>query len=552
MAITVREAMRIGGLARCRVAAGERGLDRAIDSITVMEVPDVVQWLKGSVLLLTSLYPIKDDEAAIAQLVEQLHTVNSAALAIKTKQYVQEIPQAIIEAGNRLQLPVIEIDPEVSYLEIMTPLMQLILKNDEAGAGQLDSFFKWITELAMAGKGIAAVIEAVERMTVNTITVGSDLSMLELDKGLKPAPLTYAQKNELQAAKRPIRMQRLLNGSPTPCIVTPLLINEELAGDMTCWQTHRQFNERDFIVLERTMVLIALEFLKWLTKADVEQNYKDHLLSEVLLGQVHDQKAALEKGRAFGWDLSESYDVLCIESQERESSKRGTTGALHGADRPEWKRRLLLSVQSFLRVEPSAAIAIWLKDAIVILRPRNEPLSEARDASSKPIRTWAAAVCRHLTDVYEDMTFTAGIGRSHPGFDGIHSGYTEAVQAIRLGKPAAVQGCIHFEDLGVYRILTPFPDKAVLEQLYAETVGRLADYDAVHHSNLVMTLAAYFAQNCSLSGTAEKLFIHVNTMKYRLQKIEQLTDGGIHNAERRLLLHIGLKLHQMKQAGIDS
>lgn len=72
MGVTIREAMQVGGLLRCKVVAGESALDKEIQYITVMEVPDVIQWLKGNELLLTSLYAIKDDLQAIQNLVPQL------------------------------------------------------------------------------------------------------------------------------------------------------------------------------------------------------------------------------------------------------------------------------------------------------------------------------------------------------------------------------------------------------------------------------------------------------------------------------------------------
>ncbi|SFL68450.1 purine catabolism regulatory protein [Paenibacillus sp. 1_12] len=548
MGITVREAMRIGGLVRCKVVAGEGGLDRVIDSITVMEVPDVIRWLKGNVLLLSSLYPIKDDTEAINQLVQQLNEVNSAALAIKTRQYVQEIPKAIIEAGNRIQLPIIEIASEVSYLEIMTPLMELIVRKADPGKEQLESYFQWITELAMGGKGITALIDAVEQVTLNQITVGSELCSMDLNKGMEVSPLTRVQKNELITAKRPIRMVRSLNHTLVPCMVTPLILNEELAGDYTCWHTRREFQEQDLWILERTRVLIAMEFLKIMTKTEVEQTYKDHLLAEVLLGQVQDQLAALEQATRFGWDLSKSYDVLCIAvNPANESKVQSSENETVRFQEPSV--RLLSKVQSFFRFEEDKAIVTFLKGNIIILSNQgNSPHTQNYSGFQGNVRRLAEAVQQYLSDAYERMSFFVGMGRGYPGFDGIQQGYSEALRAIQLGKPIAVKGCMHYEDLGVFRILSPFHNREELESLYEGTIGKLVKHDTNHHGNLVTTLIEYFTNDGSITDTAGKLFIHVNTLKYRLQKIEQLTDCNVHDSEKRLLLHMGLKIHQMLES----
>ncbi|WP_238590782.1 PucR family transcriptional regulator ligand-binding domain-containing protein [Paenibacillus beijingensis] len=349
MGVSVREAMGIGGLTRCKVVAGEKGLEKIINHITVMEVPDVIRWLKGNELLLTSLYPIKEDEEAISRLVEQLHEVGSSALAVKTHRYVDEIPQAILEAGNRFDFPIIEIDNEVSYLDIMSPLIELMLRKSNPGEEQKESFFQWITELAMGGKGIPALISAVQQMTGNILTVGSEIPTLEgYFQGRNVARLTRAQKNELKSAKRTIRMQRTLDGQMTPCIVTPLLLNDELCGEVTCWQTKREFLESDFHVLDRTVPLMAMEFLKVMTKSDVEQNYKDDFLSEVLLGQVQENAEMIMKGNHFGWDLSKNYQVFTIACGERPHlSKSGDNESLRYQER---KRILMRRVAEIFRL----------------------------------------------------------------------------------------------------------------------------------------------------------------------------------------------------------
>jgi purine catabolism regulator len=555
MGITVREAMQIGGLTRCKVVAGEKGLDRTIDYITVMEVPDVIQWLKGHDLLLTSLYPIKDDAEAISQLVEQLNEVGSSALAIKANRYVKEIPQAILEAGNRLHLPIIEIDNEVSYLDIMTPLMERMLWKSDPIKESMASFFQWITELAMGGKGIPAIIEAVQQITENIVTVGSEIPALEgYFKGRNVAPLTRMQKNELKSTGRSIRMQRMMDDRMIPCIVTPLLLNDELCGDVTCWQTKRDFLERDFQVLDRTMLLMAMEFLKVITKADVEQTYKDDFLSEVLLGHVPDSAEAIKKSKLLGWDLSKNYQVLSIAFEERSFDAKSRDNEVLRIQ--EWKRKLLRKVGDIFRFKVHKVIVTSRKEQIIVLYPREdvgygkEGLLFQNDPQKGFILQLADSVRHQLSDEFKNLTCTIGIGRFYSGLEGIHQGYSESNKAIQLGKPiSGKSGLIHYEDLGVFRILSQLNDWKEMEALYLETIGKLVEYDFGGNSNLLATLMEYFANNCALAETAEKLFVHVNTMKYRLQKIEQLTGCGVHDAEKRLLLHMGLKIHKILQSG---
>ncbi|WP_010272856.1 PucR family transcriptional regulator [Paenibacillus senegalensis] len=545
MGITVRKAMGIGGLVQCRVVAGEQGLDREIDHITVMEVPDVIQWLKGHDLLLTSLYPIKDDEDSIRALVGQLQEVGSSALAIKTSRYVDEIPEVILEEGNRLNLPIIEIDAEISYLDIMTPLMEFILGHHAHEDHRLEVFFQWVTELAMGGKGIPAMIEACEQITGNRITLESELPVLErrITVG-EPAPLTRLQKNELRMNKRSIRMARLLNGQALECIVAPLMLNDELYGYVTCWPTEHPFEGRELVILDRMIPLLALEFLKVKTRFDVEQAFKDDFLSEVLTGHAQDEDEVITRGHLFGWDFSKDYQVLAI-SLQADNVDRDAVQA------QEFKRKWLQKVHDLLVFSTAKPIIGQRKEHVIVLIQLAElPDFQGALPPSASVReqiiTFADYLRKQLCQEFSGASCTIGIGRFYPGLQGIQEGYSEAVRSIQLGRSVwGNNSSIYFGDLGIYRILSRFHDRKELEALFNETVGKLVDYDEKNNAKLAETLFQYFAKDCSLAETADSMFVHVNTLKYRLQKIEQLTGCSVHRAEDRLRLHIGMKLYHL-------
>ena len=82
--LTVREAMKTGGLSKCRLLAGEAGLDNAITCVDCMEVPNIEPWLRSGELLITTGYALRDDENAIPYLLEALTKGKAAALTINT------------------------------------------------------------------------------------------------------------------------------------------------------------------------------------------------------------------------------------------------------------------------------------------------------------------------------------------------------------------------------------------------------------------------------------------------------------------------------------
>jgi DNA-binding PucR family transcriptional regulator len=99
--------------------------------------------------------------------------------------------------------------------------------------------------------------------------------------------------------------------------------------------------------------------------------------------------------------------------------------------------------------------------------------------------------------------------------------------------------------MGLYRLLLGLHDQAEVRRFYNETLGRLVDYDREHNTDLVDTLRAFFEQNANASETARKLFVHRNTLNYRLRRIAEIVGLDLDNADTRLALQVALRIQYL-------
>ena len=99
-----------------------------------------------------------------------------------------------------------------------------------------------------------------------------------------------------------------------------------------------------------------------------------------------------------------------------------------------------------------------------------------------------------------------------------------------------------FEDLGVYRLLFHVTDPAELRGYVDQVLGPLIDYDQRHHADFVQTLARFLAHNGNLQATARELSLHVNSVTYRMQRIQSIAGLDLEEAEDRLLAQVALKI----------
>src|SRR5205823_6773233 len=135
-------------------------------------------------------------------------------------------------------------------------------------------------------------------------------------------------------------------------------------------------------------------------------------------------------------------------------------------------------------------------------------------------------------------------GPCHSALD-IARSYAQAHRALETGQRFGHPGdgnVISFEDLGLYRLLFHVTDPAELNGFTHQVLGALIDYDERHNADLVRTLGAFLERNGNLQATARELNLHVNSVAYRMQRIESIAGLDLERAEDRLLAQVALKI----------
>ena len=161
MPLTLREAMNlVEPFKRAKIVARARGLDRVIQSVNVMEVPEILEWVHPGELLVTTMYPLRDDAAAIETLVPSLVEKGLASLAVTPSGYMANLPMAMLEAADALDFPLIELPERVSLIEIIRPPTNEILKLQANKLLESERIHRQFIDLVLSGGPIATSLRA--------------------------------------------------------------------------------------------------------------------------------------------------------------------------------------------------------------------------------------------------------------------------------------------------------------------------------------------------------------------------------------------------------
>ncbi len=172
-----------------------------------------------------------------------------------------------------------------------------------------------------------------------------------------------------------------------------------------------------------------------------------------------------------------------------------------------------------------------------------------------------AAARRAAEGVLRDLEagmggFVFAIGRSRPAADALELARAadEALLAANVAEGDQEHRVLAFEETGAYRLLLSAMSEnpQELQRFYAETVEPLVAYDEQYATDLVATVEAFLEADGNVAGTAQRLFTHRHTIRYRLERVRELCGLDVGSSDGREKLSLGLKAMRVLGMGTSS
>ena len=156
--LKVRGLLDLPSLAGSEVLAGATGLDQLVSRINVMEVPDILPWVKPHELLLTTGFSLRDAETghpfeadALVELVTGLADREVAAFGIKAGRYLDDLPDAVLAAADRLGFPILRLPEEVAFDDVMSDVFTQLVDRQAWALDVADRLHRALTAIVLGG-----------------------------------------------------------------------------------------------------------------------------------------------------------------------------------------------------------------------------------------------------------------------------------------------------------------------------------------------------------------------------------------------------------------
>jgi DNA-binding PucR family transcriptional regulator len=263
-------------------------------------------------------------------------------------------------------------------------------------------------------------------------------------------------------------------------------------------------------------------------------------VAAVLAREITGREEVLAAAREVGLrDLERGASVLIAHAHPQAPAQEG------------WRSRLRAIAARAARAAVPSAVAV-LSDReldagaeVVVLLP---------GADEAAARRAAEGVLRDLEAGMGGFVFV--IGRSRPVADALELARAadEALLAANVAEGDQEHRVLAFEETGAYRLLLSAMSEnpAELQRFYAETVEPLVAYDEQYATDLVATVEAFLEADGNVAGTAQRLFTHRHTIRYRLERVRELCGLDVGSSDGREKLSLGLKAMRVLGMGTSS
>lgn len=491
---------------------------------------------------LVMIPPVLQEMATDAELKESIQMMGS--IAVSGLLLFRPVSDSAVSVANSLEIPILLVPEESSMRDVQRSISALLLDRQTQVTERGMQLYRQLSEMSREEQGLNAMTDIMSKMTGKIVVVqdkrldiqamsvppNSDIDLKQLTKVLKKREqLPMILRNRKAAAKtRQSHWQQLLPVENVARLLTPIVSGDRARGYLSVVGSADELDMLDKLTTEHGAAACALEMAKAKAVSEAKKELRGDFLEGVLAGKL--PRAEMERLQSrLDHDTEQPHAVLAVAWVSSSASlvrqlETAVNWILSSHNRP-----------ALVHVYGGNTICVFQA-----LRSSDEDMSTAKELE-KRLREHLEAELE-----YKDERLITGLAGPANALVEWAEVYQQAVQAMRLAQRLRLSSLVEYNSLGVYQLLTQLDDIPAVHTFSEQVVGPLAEYDKRHRSNLVDTISAYFEHHGNISQTAESLFIHRNTLLYRLDRIKDLTEHDLGQSDMRLSLHLALKLWQLR------
>lgn len=330
MGLTVRELLLAEEMKDIKVLAGDRGLDKEIKGVTIIEAPDIVKFIDGGEVLLTGLYAFRSctvDE--FRTYINELSRKSVSALVLKRGRKVENADtkiELLFTFAQEHNIPVLEVPFEVSFRDVMSLIMERLFNEEVTRLKYFKTTHDNFAALAIApdstGKGVDEILDVLSKLIRNPVAVyNQNLTCLA---ATDQAPREFAVSRDAvpfdPGTYSNYTYMRQKGEIPQCLIQVKMSFREKIYLVVT--ELNQPFGTMDCIAAESAITALRFEFSRQYAVTELEKKFQNDIIHNILNGKIHSMGELQKNTSLLGVDINGSYRVI-VFGMTNESMARG-------------------------------------------------------------------------------------------------------------------------------------------------------------------------------------------------------------------------------------
>jgi purine catabolism regulator len=525
--LSVREILAFELLDGARVLGGAAGLDRRVQRLNVMTVPDIVRWTKVRELLLTTGYPLPHEPQALIRLFTELDARGVSAVGVKYGAYGPGLMPEALRAADELGLPIIDIPENVAFDDLLGRVLSDLSNRQASALAHAREIHEALLQIFLSGGGLEDIVRELSAALRGAGVICVDTRGQVLAQVAGREHWDRLRRHDLlhdDGAFAAGRMTKDTSGVVSAPVLAGMLRHGQLlavAGDDALPP------EAETMVQQSAMVA-ALEVTQRLAVSAVERHFESNAIHELLTGGDQATGDTLSRAASFGWDLERPLLVVVARRDRSPDEARGEP----------WHENDIGAWVSTVRSVDRCAVAGALGRDLVAVCGADAPA----EATGRALADGVHGVMRR--------SFSAGVSGVVDRPTDLPLAYQNARTALDLAQKTGGPGAVMaYAGLGLIRLLNAVRDPAELRTFVDETLGAVLALPTEERDDLLRTLTVLLDSCLNIAESARVLHFHYNTMRYRTRKLKRLIGPFTDDPPLRTRLSVALQILDMREYG---
>jgi purine catabolism regulator len=517
------DAITCSSLGNAALVGGGTSLEQDVLWVQVVDHPDIVEWVEAGHLLLSTGYNWPRDDDGACNIVERLAAKGACGVVLAVPHFLDHFPAASIEAAQRTGLALLELPWEVPFSQITQAILRELIDEKGRALAQSDLIHRQLTQAAIASDSIGELAAVLARV------LGKDVAFADGDgcvlafaaaqpdsavaeDGLKQWVADPGVLAGIDAAPNAVRLRASpATGTSQPewCAGCSIRIGAAREGYVFL-RDNTVLSSVDLRALEHASTVAALQISRQRELLASESRLGYALVAALIEGRFDATPQSLERARLAGWDATARYRVVTILLNEPNPLT---------SDGFRRREELAGLVKNFLSHRRFKALICLSANTVQFLAPDELDVREFWDAL--PHKGCGAAV-----------------SQAYAGVSGMVDAGSEMTQFMHQIRPGKLQ-C--FEDTLFPRVLNG--DAAAREVMMHRIIAPLEDGK---REALLSTALALAAEGFHLQNASTRLGVHISTLRYRIDRIAELTGLDLATVDGRFQLQFAARIQGMR------